>query len=197
MIVDTILAADYREYIDRPNEARISMNRILACLPVLLLTAPAMAAMTLTSSDIESGAEIPRAQIYPRCGGENISPQLSWSGAPAATKSFVLTMIDISVKPSQWSHWIVVDLPINATSLARGTKTFPGNAKAIPSNFGDPYYDGPCPPNGTGVHEYRLTVWALPIAAISFAADTAAVDLNAKLSKLALDHADLSGFVKR
>jgi phosphatidylethanolamine-binding protein (PEBP) family uncharacterized protein len=106
-------------------------------------------------------------------------------------------MIDISVKPSQWSHWIVVDLPADATSLARVTKSYPGNAKAIPSNFGDAYYDGPCPPNGTGVHEYRLTIWALPIPTISFAADTKATDLDSKLSKVALGHAVLIGFVKR
>jgi Raf kinase inhibitor-like YbhB/YbcL family protein len=173
------------------------MNRMLLCLSMLLSTAPAMAAMTLTSSDIQSGAEIPAAHIYPRCGGENISPQLSWSGAPAGTKSFVLTMIDISVKPSQWSHWIVVDLPSDATSLARGTKAYPGAAKAIPSNFGDAYYDGPCPPNGTGVHEYRITIWALPTPTISIAADTKAADLDSRLSKIALGHAALTGFVKR
>jgi Raf kinase inhibitor-like YbhB/YbcL family protein len=173
------------------------MKRLLVCLPVLLLTAPAMAAMTLTSSDIQSGAEIPPAQIYPRCGGENISPQLSWSGAPAGTKSLVLTMIDISVKPSQWSHWIVVDLPADATSLARGTKTLPGNAKAIPSNFGDAHYDGPCPPTGTGVHEYQLTIWALPISTISFAADAPAADVSSRLSKIAVGQASLTGFVKR
>ena len=68
------------------------------------------------------------------------------------TKSFVLTMIDVSVKPSQWSHWIVVGLPPDATSLARGTKALPAGAAAIASNFGDANYDGPCPPNGTGVH---------------------------------------------
>lgn len=173
------------------------MNRMSVCLSVYLLTAPAMAAMTLTSNDIQSGAEIPPAQIYPRCGGENISPQLSWSGAPAGTKSFVLTMIDTSVKPSQWSHWIVVDLPADATSLARGTKTLPGGAKAIPSNFGDAYYDGPCPPDGTGVHEYRFTIWALPIPTILLAADAAATDLNSKLTKIALGHAALTAFVKR
>src|ERR1700730_1125399 len=95
VIVDAILAAHCRERVDRPNRARDSMNRMLVCLSVYLLTAPAMAAMTLTSNDIQPGAEIPPAQIYPRCGGENISPQLSWDGAPAGTKSFVLTMIDI------------------------------------------------------------------------------------------------------
>jgi|HubBroStandDraft_5_1064220.scaffolds.fasta_scaffold72731_2 Raf kinase inhibitor-like YbhB/YbcL family protein len=177
------------------------MNRILAPLlsfaTLLLSAASAMAAMTLTSTDIQPGAAIPAAQIYPRCGGQNISPQLTWSGAPAGTKSFVLTMIDVSVKPSQWSHWVVVDLPPEVTSLARGIKTLPGNARAIASNFGDAHYDGPCPPDGTGAHEYRLTIWALPTPATAVAADAAAADLSAKLSQIALDHASLSGVVTR
>jgi phosphatidylethanolamine-binding protein (PEBP) family uncharacterized protein len=77
----------------------------------LLLTGTASAAMSLTSIDIKPGAAISIAHIYPRCGGENISPALSWSGAPSTTKSFVLTMIDIDVKPDKWSHWVVVGLP--------------------------------------------------------------------------------------
>jgi Raf kinase inhibitor-like YbhB/YbcL family protein len=173
------------------------MNRLLAGISMLLSAAPVMAAMTLTSTDIRPGAEIPAAQIYPRCGGRNISPQLTWSGVPAGTKSFVLTMIDISVKPSQWSHWVVVDLPPDSTSLARGAKTLPGAAKAITSNFGDADYAGPCPPTGTGRHEYRLTIWALPVATNAIAADLVAADLSSKLSQTALDHADLTGFVTR
>ncbi|HSY08116.1 MAG TPA: YbhB/YbcL family Raf kinase inhibitor-like protein [Steroidobacteraceae bacterium] len=175
------------------------MNRMTACLWVLgfVSAAPAMAAMTLTSTDIQPGATIPQAQIYPRCGGQNISPQLSWSGAPAATRSFVLTMIDVSVQPSQWSHWIAVDLPARVTSLARGLRALPGAAKALPSNFGDASYDGPCPPNGSGRHEYRLTIWALSTPTISLAADMNATDLNTALAKSALAHASLTGFLQR
>ena len=102
--------------------------------------------MTLSSADLQPESAIPLAHIYPRCGGQNISPQPSWSGAPAQTQSFVLTMIDTSVQPAQWSHWVVVDIPATITSLARGATTMPGAAIQVPSNFGDPYYDGPCPP---------------------------------------------------
>jgi Raf kinase inhibitor-like YbhB/YbcL family protein len=175
------------------------MKRLWVCLSALLswTAAPAIAAMALTSHDIQAGGTIASAQIYTRCGGENISPELSWSGVPAGTKSLVLTMIDTSVRPSQWSHWIVVDLPPATTTLARGATTLPGAARAITSNFGDASYAGPCPPNGTGVHEYQLTIWALPIPAISIDADMKATDLTARLAKSALDHATISGFVKR
>jgi Raf kinase inhibitor-like YbhB/YbcL family protein len=162
---------------------------------ILAMLTGTVSAMTLTSTDIRSGAVIPAAHIYPRCGGENISPNLSWSGAPSSTKSFVLTMIDIDVKPDEWSHWVVVDLPAALSTLPRGTQFLPGGAKAVISNFGDAAYAGPCPPKGTGVHHYQFTIWALPTATISLAPDEKATALTTLLSKKALDQASLVGLV--
>jgi Raf kinase inhibitor-like YbhB/YbcL family protein len=154
------------------------------------------AAMSLSSTDISAGAPIPSIHIYPRCGGRNTSPQLSWSGAPTAAQSFVLTMIDVDVKPSQWSHWVVVDLPASVHSLPQGVASLPGGAKAITSNFGDAAYAGPCPPKGTGVHHYQFTIWALPAAKATLAADAKATDLTAQMSRQSLDHASLTGSVQ-
>jgi Raf kinase inhibitor-like YbhB/YbcL family protein len=153
--------------------------------------------MEVSSVDIAPGAKISAAQIYPRCGGQNISPALSWSGAPAGAKSLVLTMIDTDVKPAQWSHWIVVDLPASATGLARGTARLPSGARAIASNFGDASYDGPCPPNGTGVHHYRFTIWAMPAAKTQIAGDAKASEVADRLAKTALASASLTGWVQR
>lgn len=164
-------------------------------LMLVLLAGTASPAMNLTSSDIRSGAAIPAAHIYPRCGGENISPNLSWSGAPGTTKSFVLTMIDVDVKPDQWSHWVVVNLPATTNSLPRAAQSLPGGAKAVVSNFGDAAYAGPCPPKGTGVHHYQFTIWALPTATISLAPDEKATTLTALLAKNALDRASIIGLV--
>jgi Raf kinase inhibitor-like YbhB/YbcL family protein len=161
-----------------------------------LLCGPVLAAMTLTSTDIAPDKPIPAAHIYPRCGGRNISPDLTWSGVPMAAKSLVLTMIDVDVKPSQWSHWIVVDLPVTATSLPQGTQSLPGNAKAMVSNFGDAGYGGPCPPKGTGVHHYQFTIWALPTASVSFAPDEKATEIIAFLSQRALERASLTAVVQ-
>jgi Raf kinase inhibitor-like YbhB/YbcL family protein len=158
---------------------------------------PACAAMTLTSSDIKDGATIAADQIYPRCGGKNISPQLSWSGAPAGTKSFVLTMIDIDVKPAQWSHWIVVDLAPDTASLQRGIASLPVPAKAITSNFGDAAYAGPCPPTGSGLHHYKFAIWALPTPSFAISPDAKATEVSASLTKAALDAASLTGSVSR
>jgi Raf kinase inhibitor-like YbhB/YbcL family protein len=158
------------------------------------LAGPA-AALTIASSDFADGTPIPVAHNYPRCGGQNVSPALAWSGAPAGTRSFVLTMIDVSVKPSGWSHWIVVDLPVSATGLAHGTAALPAPARAVASNFGDLYYDGPCPPKGTGVHRYEFTLWAMPGPAPAIAPDAKATDLAEMLAKAALAHATIAGTV--
>ena len=123
-------------------------------------------AMDLTSPDVRDGSPIAREQIYPRCGGSNISPAMSWSGVPKAAKSLAFTVIDTSVKPSGWSHWIVVELPVATTSLDKGTKQLPKGTRVLASDFGDTVYDGPCPPKGTGTHRYEFTIWALPDATI-------------------------------
>lgn len=164
-------------------------------LVLTLVTGTASAEMSLTSSDLRPGVAIPVAHIYPRCGGDNVSPDLSWSGAPSATKSFVLTMIDVDVKPAHWSHWIVVNLPAAVNSLPRGATSLPIPAKAIVSNFGDAAYAGPCPPKGSGLHHYEFTIWALPTTEIALAADEKATTVTALLSKRALDRASLVGLV--
>jgi Raf kinase inhibitor-like YbhB/YbcL family protein len=170
--------------------------RLTVALLLAILGGPACAALTLSSSDLKADAPISRTHIYQRCGGRNLSPQLSWSGAPQSTKSLVLTMIDLDVKPSQWSHWVVINLPVGTASLAQGAGTLPGSAKAVVSNFGDAAYAGPCPPAGTGVHHYQFTIWALPLAEISIAPDEKATELTAYLSRLALEHGSLTVLVQ-
>jgi len=177
-------------------------------------------AMSLTSKDIADGKEISAAQIYPRCGGQNISPALSWSDAPPGTESYVVTMIDLDVKPSGWSHWIVVNIPRNATSLASGARTvvttrtgtpsapagsapqvpagptMPEGAVSIFSNFGEAFYDGPCPPPGTGTHHYQVTVWAMPAPVFNdIYPDEKASEVMFALQRAALASASITGFV--
>ena len=167
------------------------MRAVLALIATALACSPA-AALTLTSRDLTPDGAMPIQHVYPRCGGRNVSPDLRWSDAPSGTKSFVLTMIDLDVKPDGWSHWIVVGLPAATTSLAQGVNALPTGARAIVSYFGDPSYDGPCPPAGTGAHHYRFTVWALPTAAFDIASDAPASGVTKRLEAAALAHASLT-----
>lgn len=170
---------------------RITTSAVILALGVV---SPA-AALSLKSADVTDGKPIPVVHNYPRCGGRNLSPQLAWSGAPKGTRSFALTMVDVGVQPNGWSHWVVTGIPASTTGLERGAKALPGGAHAVVSNFGDPYYDGPCPPKGTGVHHYRITVWALPTADISIAADMKADALETQLKSATLASASISGTV--
>ncbi len=173
------------------------MKSTLPCVALFwLLTVGQAAAMSLASADIQPNSTIAARHIYTRCGGGNLSPQLSWSGAPKATQSFVVTMIDLDVKPHQWSHWILVDLPPTTTSLARGLKAPPGHAQVLNSDFGDAAYDGPCPPKGSGLHRYQITVWALPAPVAPLRSGDRATDVVQRLLKLAIDRASFIGTVR-
>ena len=103
------------------------------------------------------------------CTGGNQSPELRWSGAPAGTQSFAVSVYDPDAPTgSGWWHWYVVNLPANTTALSRdagkpdGSK-LPAGAQQINTDFGAPGYGGPCPPAGNKPHRYIVTVYALKV----------------------------------
>ncbi len=173
------------------------MLKIISAILLAFGTIGQAAAMELKSPDLAEGATIAKEQVYTRCGGANISPALIWSGVPAATKSIALTMIDVSVKPAGWSHWLVMNLPPNTTSLAKGVSALPAGATQPVTNFGDAHYGGPCPPVGSGVHRYQFTLWALRGAAPSFPAGATATNISAALEKQAIAKETLTGTYER
>lgn len=148
-------------------------------------------AMSLTSPDIRDRAPLKTELAYPRCGGRNVAPALSWSGVPTGALSLALTMIDTSVKPAGWSHWVVVNLPPGSTSLAGNGSALPSGATALISDFGDAHYDGPCPPKGSGVHRYEFTLWALAVAKVPISDGSAKI--QDWLRAHAIAHAQISG----
>src|SRR5260221_13519197 len=83
----------------------------------------ARAPFKLVSPDIRPNGPIAMEQVYNGfgCSGQNVSPALKWSGAPADTKSFALLVHDPDAPPggAGWWHWLVVNLPANATQLGK------------------------------------------------------------------------------
>jgi Raf kinase inhibitor-like YbhB/YbcL family protein len=139
-----------------------------------LLLAPDSHAQTfqLQSADIAAGQAIPQTFAFNGfgCTGQNISPALSWSHAPAETKSFALMVHDpdAATGGAGFWHWVVVNLPAGTTGLARGVgaadgKALPENARQIATDFGVPGWGGPCPPVGDKPHRYTFTVYALKV----------------------------------
>jgi len=125
--------------------------------------------LTVSSSSFSDGQPIPMDYVFAGCGGKNQSPQLSWRGAPAGTKSFAVTCFDPDAPTgSGYWHWLLFDLPASVTSLdaGAGTNATPGRAHGGYSDFGLHTYGGPCPPKGDGAHRYIFTVIALDVDAI-------------------------------
>ncbi|HEX4741713.1 MAG TPA: YbhB/YbcL family Raf kinase inhibitor-like protein [Caulobacteraceae bacterium] len=168
----------------------------LAVLAALAACSPSFA-MTVTSHDLANGGTFPQADYDPHCGGADVSPQLSWRGAPKTAKSLAVTMIDQDVKPAKWSHWIVVDLPPRAAGLPRGVIGLPAPGVSVATNMGPVAYSGPCPPHGSGVHRYEITVWALPAAKTAIAPDAKADAVEDQLRRTALDHAVIVGTAQK
>ena len=123
--------------------------------------------ITVTSTTFTSGGALPVSTEFNGCGGGNLSPQLSWSGAPPSTKSFVVTLFDPDAPTSTgYWHWTVYNIPATVTSLPAGTGSTAAPVASSQSgytDFGFSHYGGPCPPAGDQPHHYIFTVYALDV----------------------------------
>jgi hypothetical protein len=144
------------------------MKRIIVSI-VLLSTAIVLHAQTFTLRSKDIGGQATDKQVYNGfgCSGENLSPELYWENAPAGTKSFAITMYDPDAPTgSGFWHWVVFDIPTSIAELKTGAGNIakglmPVGAIQSNTDFGQPGYGGPCPPQGHGFHQYLITIYAL------------------------------------
>jgi len=133
-----------------------------------LMGVDAAQAMTVTSPDIKPGGRIADEQVFNGwdCTGKNVSPALSWSGAPKDAKSFAVSMYDPDAPTgSGFWHWWVANIPATVTSLPKGAgggTGLPEGAVQPKNDFSLSGYGGPCPPKGKP-HHYVITVYALKV----------------------------------
>jgi Raf kinase inhibitor-like YbhB/YbcL family protein len=135
---------------------------------------PVVPAFAVTSADVTDGGPLPVAQFAAMSGvpgAEDRSPQLSWSGFPAATHSFVITMYDPDAPtPSGFWHWAVADIDAVVTSLDAGAGTpggLPDGAFHVSNDVREAAYTGAAPPPGTGKHRYYIAVTALDVPSVA------------------------------
>jgi Raf kinase inhibitor-like YbhB/YbcL family protein len=114
----------------------------------------------LSSSGFASGASIPAKYT---CEAEDLSPPLSWSGAPSATQSFALIADDPDAPAGTWVHWVLYDLPVKTASLPENVSKVeqpPTGGHQGRNDFRRTGYSGPCPPPGKP-HRYFFKLYAL------------------------------------
>jgi Raf kinase inhibitor-like YbhB/YbcL family protein len=160
------------------------MRNMFAIITALILSAcgatvASAQSMSVTSAEVKEGGTIANEQVFKGfgCTGNNISPSLSWSGAPGATKSFAVSIYDPDAPTgSGWWHWVVFNIPASVASLPKGagdtkSKSMPKGAIQSRTDFGADGYGGPCPPPGDKPHHYQITVFAVDVDKLPDAKD--------------------------
>jgi Raf kinase inhibitor-like YbhB/YbcL family protein len=116
--------------------------------------------LTLKSDSFEPGRDIPARYT---CDGEDVSPQLSWSGAPDGTESFALIVDDPDAPGRVFTHWVIYNIPADRNEIPEGMqieKIVKKGCSQGTNDFRQMGYGGPCPPPGKP-HRYRFHLYAL------------------------------------
>jgi len=157
---------------------------------------PPVPSFTVTSADVSQGQPLKQEQVY---AAGNTSPQLSWSGAPEGTRSFVVSCFDkdAPVVSGFW-HWVVADIPADVTSLdtgagALGDAALPAGAFHVRNDFGTRDFAGAAPPEGDQVHNYYFVVHAVGQENLGVDADATPAVVGFNLAFKTVGRAILSG----
>lgn len=153
--------------------------------------------LAFTSPSIPDGEFVPARHA---CTGENVSPPLTWTDAPAGTRSFALLCDDPDAPAGTFHHWAVFDIPANRSALPEGlqaSERLANGMRQAVNDFGKPGYGGPCPPKGHGVHHYRFRLVALDVARLDVPAGADCRAVAAALRDHVLAIAELTGLFER
>ncbi|WP_337880904.1 YbhB/YbcL family Raf kinase inhibitor-like protein [Rheinheimera sp.] len=161
-----------------------------------------MSQFQLTSPDIKEGHFMAKTFEFNGfgCDGPNKSPALVWSGAPAGTKSFAVTVFDPDAPTgSGFWHWLVLDIPATVTALVQGAGNgeLPVGARTLRNDYGLYEFGGACPPPGHGMHRYQFTVWALPTETLAVPDEASAAVVGFMLNANALGKATITATYAR
>ena len=168
----------------------MSLDRPVAPDPYDLL--PPVPSFELTSDDVTDGRPLAAAFAHPSVGGDNVSPHLSWSGFPDATRSFVVTCYDPDAPTgSGFWHWVVANIPASVTELPHGADSgdgaLPAGAFSVRNDYSEHGYGGAAPPEGDRSHRYVFAVHAVDVDKLDVTPDAspAAVGFNLAFHTLA------------
>lgn len=173
------------------------MKTTALLLSLLFPLSAAAGGFTLSSPDVGPKAPIANKYVFKGfgCEGDNVSPALTWTGAPKGTRSFALTVYDPDAPTgSGWWHWVLIDIPADVASLPEGAGdpakgTAPKGAVQMRTDFGATGWGGPCPPKGDKPHRYVFTLHALKVPKLEVPADATAALVGFMIHANELDKA--------
>jgi Raf kinase inhibitor-like YbhB/YbcL family protein len=153
--------------------------------------------LSLSSPAFKEATVIPRKHT---CDGADVSPPLSWSGAPPGTAVFALIADDPDAPAGTWVHWVLYDLPAAATQLPESVEksdapTGLGGARQGRNDSRRVGYAGPCPPPGPA-HRYFFKLYALD-APLKLKAGATKRDVETAMQGRVLGTAELMGTYAR
>jgi phosphatidylethanolamine-binding protein (PEBP) family uncharacterized protein len=77
--------------------------------------------MEISSSAFKDGEKIPIRYVMPGAGGKNISAPVSWKKMFLLVRnSFALSVVDPHPVAQNWVHWLVINIPADASLSKRG-----------------------------------------------------------------------------
>jgi Raf kinase inhibitor-like YbhB/YbcL family protein len=158
---------------------------------------PPLPTFSLTSDSFVHATALAKVHTNTHVGGEDVSPQLTWSGYPDQTRSFAVTVLDPDAPTGSgiW-HWALADLPVTVTALTAGAgdgRALPGGAITYANDAGHHRYCGPRPPAGHGPHRYFVAVHAVDVERLDLPAGTTPAVLGMTLFRRAIARAVIYG----
>lgn len=154
----------------------------------------AVMSFEITSPAFKHGETIPSDFS---CKGRDLSPALTWTEPPTATKSFALIMDDPDAPIGTWVHWVIFNIPASTRDLKEGMPTesqLSDGSVQGKTSAGSTGYHGPCPPSGT--HRYFFKLYALDTM-LDLSASANKKDLLAAMEGHILANAELMGTFSR
>lgn len=143
---------------------------------------------SISSTVFAAGASIPSKYT---CDAEDVSPPLSWVGAPEGTQSFVLIMDDPDAGSAGWVHWVVFNISVTVHGVDEGQEP---EGMAGKNSWGRAGWGGPCPPSGT--HHYSFRIYALDTM-LGLAQGATKKDIETAMNGHVLGEAELIGLYQR
>jgi Raf kinase inhibitor-like YbhB/YbcL family protein len=155
-------------------------------------------ALQLQVAGLKANEVIPQKFVYNHsgCSGDNISPEITWSGVPASAKSLALVVWDQDAPVSGgFYHWVILNVPIGTKSLAEGagnatSHKAPAGSVQLFNDWGEPGYGGPCPP-GHSRHRYHFILYALGVSQLPATIKTKISDATAQIKQAAVANTEV------